>query len=67
MREYNLEDTRIHTSGVFRCCMDVANEYQDKKVQIGFKSRCPSCNEAFTLVDSMSGIPTWIPNWQLED
>ena len=59
-----LEETVIETSGVYRCCLaTVAQEYQDREVQLGATSQCQHCREPFTLV-MKNGTPIWVPNWQ---
>ena len=63
----NLEDTRIESAGVMRCCLEtVAQEYEGKNVKLGDKSKCLYCNEPFTLVDVLN-IPIWRPDWQLAE
>lgn len=37
----------------------------DKPVEIGMKSKCVHCGQAFTLVDAKPH-PLWKPDWQLE-
>lgn len=60
-----LENTRLTTVGVFRCCGDVASEYVGKEVEIGFTSKCQHCGEMFTLVHGNIN-PLWVPNRQIE-
>lgn len=71
-KSYSLEDTRIEIAGVIRCCLqDVAIEYKDKPVELGYKSQCPHCKTRFTLIwkttQRGNGYPLWKPDWQIAD
>ena len=47
------EDTRITTSGVFRCCVaTVATELLNSDFELGQKSECMHCKRKFALKDS---------------
>ena len=67
---YSLDQTRVETAGVTRCCLwDVAAEYDGKPVKLGYKSVCPHCKTTFTLVwhtaQSGKSYPLWKPDWQI--
>jgi hypothetical protein len=58
-----LTDTRVTSSGVFRCCVEtVATEYLDGDgvVAIGATSKCKHCDREFTLVDD-ANYYVWLP------
>jgi hypothetical protein len=75
---YSLEETRMETGGVLRCCIaTVGLEYDGKTVKVGDKSKCGHCGEKFTLVENEGKrppwftekewlIPKWKPDWQIE-
>ena len=59
-----LDDTRIETGGVFRCCLEsVERQCMDKDLLLEYKIKCKYCDEPFILLEKC-GIPTWIPIWQ---
>ena len=67
---YALEETRVATAGVIRCCLqDVAREYEGERVALGYKSQCPHCKTRFTLVYHKTprgkSYPLWKPDWQI--
>lgn len=71
MKEYALEDVRITTAGVFRCCLaTIGSEYLDevngnKLVTVGMKSTCTCCKEVFALTEG-EPHPILKPDWQLQ-
>ena len=67
---YALDETRVETAGVIRCCLqDVAIEYKGERVALGYKSQCPHCKTRFTLVWHTTprgkSYPLWKPDWQI--
>lgn len=60
----NINDTRIETAGVFRCCLStIGEEYIGSFVDIGNVSCCQHCKRKFVLTGAIpnDAFPIWKP------